>query len=126
MQTCVLNDGYSPIIVEYDYPSATNLEGGSIVVYAMEKPLEQRAENAAWTMLANGTLVSVGGGENNFAPHKGAYIYFLGDGSEDPDGISLTPALSRGEGAIYNIAGQRVSKMQKGINIVNGKKIAIK
>ena len=42
----------------------------------------------------------------------------------DPTGIeSLTPALSIGEGAIYNVAGQRLSKMQKGINIVNGKKI---
>ena len=36
---------------------------------------------------------------------------------------SLTPALSEGEGAIYNVAGQRIQKMQKGINIVNGKKI---
>ncbi len=27
------------------------------------------------------------------------------------------------EGAIYNLAGQRINKMQKGINIVNGKKI---
>ena len=26
-------------------------------------------------------------------------------------------------GAIYNLAGQRISKMQKGINIINGKKI---
>ena len=29
------------------------------------------------------------------------------------------------EGAIYNLSGQRVSKLQKGINIVNGKKVAI-
>ncbi len=28
--------------------------------------------------------------------------------------------------AIYNLAGQRISKMQKGINIVNGKKVIIK
>ena len=43
---------------------------------------------------------------------------------DDADGInSLTPALSEGEGAIYNLAGQRIQKMQKGINIVNGKKI---
>ena len=27
------------------------------------------------------------------------------------------------EGAIYNVAGQRMNKMQKGINIINGKKI---
>ncbi len=31
---------------------------------------------------------------------------------------------SNGEEAIYNLAGQRIQKMQKGINIVNGKKIA--
>ena len=36
---------------------------------------------------------------------------------------SLTPALSEGEGAIYNIAGQKLSKLQKGVNIVSGKKV---
>lgn len=34
----------------------------------------------------------------------------------------LNANLGQGE-AIYNVAGQRISKMQKGINIVNGKKI---
>ena len=42
---------------------------------------------------------------------------------DDATGISLTPALSSREGAIYNVAGQRINKMQKGINIVNGKKV---
>ena len=51
---------------------------------------------------------------------KGFVLMF----DDDATGInSLTPALSEGEGAIYNGAGQRISKMQKGINIVNGKKI---
>ncbi|MBO6125031.1 MAG: Ig-like domain-containing protein [Bacteroidaceae bacterium] len=36
---------------------------------------------------------------------------------------SLTPALSEGEGAIYNMAGQRISKLQKGVNIVSGRKV---
>ncbi len=36
---------------------------------------------------------------------------------------SLTPALSKGEGAIYNLAGQRLNKLQKGLNIVGGKKV---
>ena len=48
-------------------------------------------------------------------------FYFNGDGTTSIN--SLTPALSEGEGAIYNIAGQRINKLQKGINIVNGKKI---
>lgn len=39
------------------------------------------------------------------------------------DAISLTPAFSEGEGAIYNLAGQRLQKIQKGINIVAGRKI---
>ena len=41
------------------------------------------------------------------------------------DAIS-TPTSVEGETAIYNLAGQRLSKMQKGINIVGGKKIAVK
>ena len=47
-------------------------------------------------------------------------FYFDGD---DATGISLTPALSEGEGAVYNLAGQRLQKMQKGINIIGNKKI---
>ncbi len=44
--------------------------------------------------------------------------------SDDATGIEETLSNSplKGEN-IYNLAGQRVSKMQKGINIVNGKKI---
>ena len=39
---------------------------------------------------------------------------------------SLTASLSKGEGANYNVSGQRLSKMQKGINITNGKKVSVK
>ena len=48
---------------------------------------------------------------------------YYNEGEFDPDGISLIPTLSEGEGAIYNLAGQRMSKLQKGINIVGGKKV---
>jgi len=50
---------------------------------------------------------------------------FLGFSIDDDETAieSLTPALSKGEGAIYNLAGLRLSKMQKGINIVGGKKV---
>ncbi|MBR6142310.1 MAG: hypothetical protein IKQ37_11225 [Bacteroidaceae bacterium] len=41
---------------------------------------------------------------------------------EDPTGIANVETVAE-NGLIYNIAGQRISKMQKGINIVNGKKI---
>ena len=41
---------------------------------------------------------------------------------DDATGISTVESFTE-EGAIYNLAGQRLQKMQKGINIVNGKKI---
>ena len=46
------------------------------------------------------------------------------EGDEDPDGIStIEHSTLNIEHSIYNMAGQRLSKPQKGINIVNGKKI---
>lgn len=41
----------------------------------------------------------------------------------DQTGISGITSNNAQEGLLYNLAGQRISKMQKGINIVNGKKI---
>ena len=46
-------------------------------------------------------------------------------GIADIDGLTPDPSLLR-RGEIYNISGQRLSKLQKGINIVNGRKVAIK
>ena len=47
-------------------------------------------------------------------------FYFVGDESTGIAGILEGQKV---QGAVYNLAGQRLSKMQKGINIVNGKKI---
>ena len=45
----------------------------------------------------------------------------------DPDGIKGVVADKNGQAIeIYNLAGQRLEKMQKGINIVNGKKVLVK
>ena len=53
-------------------------------------------------------------------PNSDVKLYTFGD---EATGISLTPAHLE-EGTIYyNVSGQRMSRMQKGINIVNGKKI---
>ena len=60
----------------------------------------------------------VGGGGNV----KGYVLNF----DDEPDAIkTLSDSPLKGEN-IYNLAGQRISKMQKGINIVNGKKIMVK
>ena len=47
--------------------------------------------------------------------------------ADDEDAIEiLTPTFSNGDGAIYNLAGQRLSRLQKGLNIVATKKIFVK
>jgi hypothetical protein len=47
--------------------------------------------------------------------------------AEDPDAIeNLTPSVLPAKGTIYNLSGQRVSRAQKGIYIIDGKKVAIK
>ena len=50
------------------------------------------------------------------------------DFDDDATGISLMEEgrSKMEDGAIYNVAGQRLNKMQKGINIVNGKKVMVK
>ena len=39
---------------------------------------------------------------------------------------NLTPALSQGEGAWYDLQGRKVAQPQKGLYIVNGKKVVLK
>ena len=41
-------------------------------------------------------------------------------------GIGLTPTLTQGKGVIYNLQGQQISSLQKGLNIVNGRKVYVK
>ena len=54
---------------------------------------------------------------------KAPYVLHLGDATAIHAIDGLTPALSEGEGAIYNIAGQRVADSYRGIVIKNGKKV---
>lgn len=46
---------------------------------------------------------------------------------EDPDGIrSVEESTDKDNDIIFNLSGQRIGRMQKGINVVNGKKIVIR
>ena len=63
-----------------------------------------------------------------------AYIAGSGSGvkgfvlnfDDDATGINEVLGMKNEASSIYNLAGQRISKMQKGINIMNGKKIVVK
>ena len=56
------------------------------------------------------------------APASSVKAFYLGPGGAT--GISLTQALS--DEAIHNVAGQRIGKLQKGVNIVGGKKLIVR
>ncbi len=74
------------------------------------------------------STVTLRGTRGYFKPAEGVEVKRLGmsvDGEATSINI-LEEGISTSDGEIYNISGQRLSKPQKGINIVNGKKIFIK
>ena len=69
-----------------------------------------------------GTGTTIAAGKAYISSSAGVKAFYFD--SDDATGIEETLSNSPFKGEnIYNLAGQRVSKMQKGINIVNGKKI---
>ena len=69
---------------------------------------------------ATGTIPA---GKAYFQSTSGVKAFFFAD--DDATGINEELRMKNEEssGLIFNLAGQRVSKMQKGINIINGKKV---
>ena len=64
-------------------------------------------------------------GNKRVTPAREGFV--VGTESGDPDGIeNVNDNANANNGAIYNMAGQRVSKAQKGIYVVDGKKVATK
>ncbi len=73
-----------------------------------------------------GTTIAKGKGYLDFSGSHVKPASILFDGDDAPTGINDLKDLKDSKDLIYNLSGQRRQKMQKGINIVNGKKIAIK
>ena len=85
--------------------------------------LANGAKGVGFYKLANGDKVPAGKVYLNTGAGAPEFIGFAGGTT----GIeNLTPALSKGEGAVYNLAGQRVAQPTKGLYIVNGKKVVLK
>ena len=61
---------------------------------------------------------------NDWAPIDNFCLEYLG---ADPNGIrGINAGTNNAGNAIYNLAGQKVTRMQKGIYVVNGQKVAVK
>ena len=90
---------------------ATKADG---TMYVLAKP----AEKEVGFYKATGTIPA---GKAYFQSNAGVKAFFF-DG-DDATGIENLNNQNTLNTPIYNLAGQRMSKMQKGINIVDGKKI---
>ena len=72
--------------------------------------------------VAAGSQPTVGANRCYLTTSSGIKAFFFDE--DDATAIkAIDNAQQTAEGAIYNLAGQRMSKMQKGINIINGKKV---
>ena len=81
--------------------------------------LAKQGEEVGFAMATTGSTIAAGKGYLVINSPVKAFYGFDGDDATGINDIELA-----GENApIYNVAGQRISKMQKGINIVGSKKI---
>ncbi len=79
----------------------------------------EEGDNYGFWKATIGTIIPVGKGYLVITGSDAKPFYPFGD---DATGIAnIENAVENG--LIYNVAGQRIGKMQKGINIVNGKKV---
>lgn len=69
-----------------------------------------------------GLLVDYQSMADNYADPTVEIIYVEPKDYEDANGIS-NATVTDADGGVYNLAGQRVKEMHKGIFIVNGKKV---
>ena len=85
--------------------------------------LANKANGVGFYLVESGVKIPAGKGYLNLSSGAGVKSFY---GFDDDEATSIEKTLSdsplKGEN-IYNLAGQRLQKMQKGVNIVNGKKI---
>jgi len=74
---------------------------------------------------ADDSSITTMAGFKAYLPAGSTSKAFMGFQFDDTDAInSITNELNSNE--IYNLAGQRLNKLQRGVNIVNGKKVLVK
>ena len=83
--------------------------------------LQNIDETVGFYQVASGKQPIVGANRCYLTVSSDIKAFFFNE--DDATGIKNIDDLENNNGVIYNLAGQRISKMQKGINIINGKKI---
>ena len=95
--------------------SETQADG---TMYVLAKP---EGEEVGFYLAENGTTIPAGKAYYQAAAPGVKAFFFAEEGTTAIANINVNGNANNA--AIYNMAGQRISKLQKGINIVNGKKV---
>lgn len=82
--------------------------------------LQNLNEKVGFYQVAAGSQPTVGANRCYLTASSGIKAFFF---DEDATGIAAMKEHNDQNSVIYNLAGQRLNKVQKGINIINGKKI---
>ena len=106
---------------------AKSVKNAEAKVYTLQKPAEKevgfylfKGQDAEGnTTYINGFRAWVEVAEGEEAPA----MFTLGRGGDDEDATGIDQLINNGEVVIYDLSGRRVEKMEKGIYIVNGKKV---
>jgi len=95
--------------------SETQADG---TMYVLAKP---EGEEVGFYLAENGTTIPAGEAYYQAAAPGVKAFFFAEEGTTAIANINVNGNAN--DAAIYNMAGQRISKLQKGINIVNGRKV---
>ena len=89
--------------------------------------IDDQYDVSAFMPVMAGTIVDKGKGYLDLSRSNVKPAYILLDPNDDPTGISeVKSPIFKQDTMIVNLAGQHLSKLQKGINIMAGKKVLIK
>ena len=126
---------YSPSAITKDIPVFTGTPEEiteNVFVRGTDEPVSYTETDYNYILFNGDNGIGFYKAKNNPVATNRAYIhidsnspvkYFTIDLDDDPTGIDNLNDNLNSNGAIYNLAGQRLQKMQKGINIINGKKV---
>ena len=87
-------------------------------MYVLAKP---EGKEVGFYQAMEGTTIPAGKAYFKAATPGVKAFFFAGEDATAIDNVNAN--VNDNNAAIYNMAGQKLSKLQKGINIVNGKKI---
>ena len=153
LQPCIVGDGSVTFVVPMAEGSTLEEEAigtipagtgvlvkgeGTYKVYGHEETtvptdcyvLQNQDGNVAFYKVQEGTVITLGANkaylDSSIDAGGAVKAFFMGEEADDATGIDTVDASAEKATEIYNLNGQRVSVMTKGIYVVNGKKVLVK